>query len=400
MTDTEIALSGADFTRDPHPTYQRLNADGPVHRVTLAGGIPAWLVTDRDVCREVLNDPRFSKDMAGTWHAFQRQEVPLTGDVVIGMGDSMLVSDPPRHTRLRSLVSKGFTARRIERLAPHIEATAHRLVERLRAGDGTADIVADYAALLPMQTICPLLGVPEEDGLELRLAIETVMSSDDTGQEAAFAAFERVHGYLAGHVAAKADAPGDDLTTALIEAREDGDRLSNEELVSMLALLLSAGHETTVNLIASMTLALLAEPGARQALRADPERWGDAVEETLRWDGPIQNALWRFTRAEVSIGGVQVPAGEAVAVSLASANRDAGKVECPHAFDLDRAERHHLAFGHGIHHCLGAGLARLEGRIAGRVLFDAFPDMRLLDEPEYRRSTVSRAPLHVRVALG
>jgi cytochrome P450 len=393
---TAPALFDAAFVADPYPAYAALREEGRVRRVTLPGGVEAWLMTRYDDCRRAfLDTTSFSKDMAGSWTAFQEQRVPLTGDVVIGMGDSMLVSDPPRHTRLRALVAKGFTPRRIEALAPAVEQAAARLLDGLlsRTGElaGRADLTAEFAALLPMEIIRQMLDVPAEDGERLRRAVEAVMSNDEESREAAMAAFHEVHGYLAELVRRKRVEGGDDLTVALIEARDSRDRLSEQELVSMLALLLSAGHETTVNLLGSSVLALLRHPGQLALLRREPERWPDAIEEVLRWDGPIQNALWRFTRVPVQVGEVTIPAGEAVALSVAAADRDAERFFDPETFDITRGERAHLAFGHGIHHCLGAPLARLEARIAVPLVFARLPALALAGEPAYRPSTVSRA---------
>ncbi|MFF7367753.1 cytochrome P450 family protein [Streptomyces tricolor] len=390
------ALFTPAFVADPHPVYAALREEGRAHRVTLPGGVEAWLLTGYEDCRRAfLDNDSYSKDMAATWTAFREQRVPVTGDVVIGMGDSMLVSDPPRHTRLRSLVSKGFTPRRIEALAPSIEATANRLLDDLlhREGEqaGHADLATEFAALLPMEVVRHLLDVPAEDGERLRRAVEAVMSNDEDSRDAAMAAFQEVHDCLRALVARKRTEGGDDLTSALIVARDEDDRLSEDELVSMLALLLSAGHETTVNLLGSSVLALLRHPDQLALLQREPERWPDAVEEVLRWDGPIQNAIWRFTRKPVTIGDVTIPAGEAVALSVAAADRDPDRFPGGDTFDVTRGERAHLAFGHGIHHCLGAPLARLEARIAVPLVFAKLPGLALAGEPAYRPSTVSRA---------
>lgn len=390
------ALFTPEFVADPYPAYAALRHGARAHRVTLPGGVEAWLLTRYEDCRRAfLDNDSYSKDMAGTWTAFQEQRVPITGDVVIGMGDSMLVSDPPRHARLRALVSKGFTPRRIEALAPSIERTAARLLDELLARDGEragrADLTTEFAALLPMEVIRHMLDVPAEDGERLRSAVEAVMSNDEDSRDAAMAAFQEVHGYLGELVARKRAEGGDDLTSALIEAHDQSDRLTEDELVSMLALLLSAGHETTVNLLGSSVLALLRHPEQLALLDREPERWPDAVEEVLRWDGPIQNAIWRFTRKPVTVGDVTIPAGEAVALSVAAADRDPAHFLNGEEFDITRGERSHLAFGHGIHHCLGAPLARLEARIAVPLIFARLRGLALDGEPAYRPSTVSRA---------
>ncbi|MDH6623077.1 cytochrome P450 [Streptomyces sp. LBL] len=225
------------------------------------------------------------------------------------------------------------------------------------------------------------------------------MSNDEDSREAAMAAFQEVHGCL-GELAARKRVEGDDLTSALIAARDEADRLGEDELVSMLALLLSAGHETTVNLLGSTVLALLRHPDQLDLLTREPERRPDAVEEALRWDGPIQNVIWRFTRKPVSIGDVTIPAGEAVALSVAAADRDPARFLSGAEFDITRGERSRLAFGHGIHHCLGAPLARLEARIAVPLVFAKLPGLSLDGEPAYRPSTVSRALSSLPVTFG
>jgi cytochrome P450 len=393
-----------EFVADPYPTYAALREAAPVHRIVLPGGIEAWMVTRYEDARQVFTDnTRFSKDLAGTWRAFREQRVPMTGDVMIGLGDSMLVSDPPRHTRLRAIVSRAFTARQIDQLAPDVAARADELLDPLagRTGPraGRADLVVEFARLLPMSVICKLFDIPQEDSEQLRVQVEAVMSNDAASRETAEAAFHATHRYLAAHVERKRAAGGDDLTTALIAAHDQGDHLSGEELVAMLGLLLAAGHETTVNLIGNGVLALLRNPEQLALVRREPARWADAVEEVLRWDGSIQNAIWRFTREEVRVGDVVIPAGEAVAISVASADRDPARFEDPERFDVARAGRGHMAFGHGIHTCLGGPLARLEARVALPRVFERLPDLRLDGEVAYRPSTVSRAPATLPVAF-
>lgn len=381
------------FVADPYPTYAALREQAAAHLVRLPGGIDAWLVTRYEEAKQVfLDNTRFSKVMAGHWRAFDEERVPLNGDVMIGLGDSMLVSDPPRHTRLRSLVAKVFTARRIDALEPRVRRTADELLDAIvarRAGE--ADLVEDFARLLPMSVICELLGVPQADSEALRLPVETIMSNDERGQQDAFEAFQTVHGYLAGLVVRKRGSGDDDLTAALTEVHDEGGgRLSTEELVGMLALLVSAGHETTVNLLGNTVLALVRHPEQLARVRETGD-WAEAVEEVLRWDGSIQNAIWRFTVEDVMIGDVKIPAGEAVAVCVAAADRDGGRFPAGERFDVGGAHRGHLAFGHGIHHCLGAPLARLEARTAVPMVFDRLPGLRVTGEPAYRPSTVSRA---------
>ncbi|MER5769819.1 cytochrome P450 [Streptomyces sp. NPDC001985] len=403
--DPRAHLFTAGFVADPYPVYRTLRESGPAHRVTLPGGVEAWLVTRYEDCRRIfLDNTSFSKDMAAAWTAYREERVPVTGDVVIGMGDSMLVSDQPRHTRLRSLVSKAFAPRRVESLAPGIARSTERLLAGLTAREGPragrADLTTEFAALLPMEVICELLGVPAEEGDWLRRATEAVMSNDPGSRDTALRAFQDFHAFLGDHVRRKRRTGGTDLTCALIDVRDEGDRLTEDELVAMLGVLLAAGHETTVNLLGSSVLALLRHPEQLAALRAEPDGWPGAIEEVLRWEGPIQNAIWRFTRVPVTLGDVTIPAGEAIALSVASADRDPARFPDAESFDSARGDRGHLAFGHGIHHCVGAPLARLEARIAVPLVFASLPGLRLDGEPVYRPSTVSRALAALPVAFG
>ncbi|EMF28517.1 MULTISPECIES: cytochrome P450 family protein [Streptomyces] len=371
MDVIDLAALGESFTRDPYPVYARLRARGPVHRIRMPeGGALAWLVVGHEAGRAALTDPRLSKDWSKA-----SPDLPLGA---VSSGPHMLRADPPDHTRLRKLVAREFTTRRVEELAPRIQKTTDALLDRmLAAPDGRADLVEALSFPLPISVICELLGVPDLDRESFRTwSNDAIGASDPDVRKAAAASMAQ---YLATLVEGKRRQPGEDLMSALIHsADEDGDRLSPEELLGMAWLLLVAGHETTVNLISNGTLALLTHPEQLAALRADPTLMDNAIEEMLRYDGPVETPTFRFTTEPVTIGDTVVPGGgELVLVALADADRDPARFPTPDRFDITRDARGHVAFGHGIHHCLGAPLARLEARIAFATLLDRCPDLTL-----------------------
>ncbi|MBZ6472703.1 cytochrome P450 family protein [Streptomyces griseocarneus] len=379
---------GEEFTRDPYRVYAELRARGPVHRVRTPEGPECWLVVGHDEIRNTLNDPRLSKNWDNASGAL--------GLPVIAAGPHMLSADPPHHTRLRRLVAREFTAKRVEALAPRVQQITDGLLDRmLRAPDRRADLVQVLSFPLPMGVICELLGVPDLDREAFHqwsdVAIGTAPPDEKTRNA------QEVAGYLAGLVAAKRRQPGEDLLSDLIRATdEDGDRLSPDELIGMAWLLLVAGHETTVNLIGNGVLALLRHPGQLADLRADFGLLDNAVEEMLRYDGPVETSTYRFTTEPMEIAGTRIPGGgELVVVALADADRDPDRFPGPHRFDIHRDARGHVAFGHGIHYCLGAPLARLEGRIAIRSLLERCPDLELDCHPDaliWREGMLMRGP--------
>jgi cytochrome P450 len=290
----------------------------------------------------------------------------------------MLNSDPPVHERLRRLVNKAFTARRVERLRPRITAITTALLDDMSTRE-QVDLLASFAFPLPITVICELLGVPVADQDDFRTWSATIVS--DTARPEVFQAHATAMvRYFRTLLAAKRHEPADDLLSALIAARDDGDRLTEDELVSMAFLLLVAGHETTVNLIGSGVLALLLNPAELARLRAfgsEPALIGGAVEELLRYVNPVNNATFRCAAEPVEIGGVRIGRGDPVVVALSSANRDPSRFGDPDRLDLGRDSSGHLAFGHGIHYCLGAPLARLEAEIAFSHLLARFGSIRL-----------------------
>jgi cytochrome P450 len=358
---------GAEYFQDPYSVHARLRAQRTVSAVIMPGGTPAWLVTGYVEARAALADPRLRKSVPG-WH-------PDPGSIYAALDGHMLNSDPPDHERLRRLVNKAFTARRVEQLRPRIAAITAELLDEMST-QRDVDLLAAFAFPLPITVICELLGIPAADRDDFRKWSATIISNTVSLEIFQADATAMVH-YFMALLAAKRREPADDLLSALITARDEGDRLDENELMSMMFLLLVAGHETTVNLIASGTLALLLNPGELGRLRGNPSLLGGAVEELLRYVNPVNHATYRFTAEPVDIGGTHIGPGEPVIIALSSADRDPSRFANPDRLDIGRDSSGHLAFGYGIHYCLGAPLARLEAEIAFGALLDRFGSMRL-----------------------
>lgn len=380
---------GGDLVQEPHRISALLREDGRVRKVRMPRGLDVWIVTGHAEARVVLADPRVGKDTAQVRRLFERDGFESAGDdAVRALGGHMLNLDPPDHTRLRKLVNQAFTSRTVSRLRPRIEQITAELLDGIGDAERT-DLLTAFAVPLPIRVICELLGVHAGDQPAFATWSNTMVAWSTPEQLRAAAA--KMHAYLVELIEEKRAKPADDLLSGLIHASDEGDSLSGDELLSMAFLLLVAGFETTVNLIANSVFALLREPGQLAALRADPALLPGAVEEFLRYDGAIHLATIRFTSEPVTVGGVEIPADEFVLVSLIGANRDAERFEDPHRLDVTRSANGHLAFGHGIHYCVGAPLARLEAEIALRGLLGRFPRLRLDAEPEtlrWRKSTL------------
>jgi cytochrome P450 len=359
---TEVALSRTELFADPRALLEELGAPGPVHRVTLPDGMPAWLVTGHNEARTALSDPRLRRSIRVAAPEL-RPYLMLASDEFV-LNRHMLFADPPDHTRLRKLVSQAFTARRIERLRPRIQEITDELVDAI-APCGEADLMEALALPLPITVICEMLGVPLADRddfqrhADVLIGVNGVTDPNELIETGVW--FDR---YLAEMIAERRREPRDDLISALLAAQEADDRLTDVEVRSSAFLLLTAGFETTVNLMANGLLALLGHPDRLAALYADPELVPAAVEEFLRYDSPVSSVLYRFATEPMTIGGVEIQPGEHVAVSLPAANYDPERFPDPHVLNLGRNTNGHLSFGHGIHFCLGAPLARLEGQIA------------------------------------
>jgi cytochrome P450 len=389
---------GADYFQQPMAYFARMREEAPVTPVILPyGNGRLWLVTRYADVRAALADPRLHKDWAG-----KLTEPGWVPDEVTGyLSVHLLNADPPGHTRLRQLVSRAFTARRVAGLRPRVEAVTASLLDAMADHD-EVDLLEAFAFPLPVTVICELLGIPVEDQAQFRAWSNAMLS--DAGEPGSFrAAGTAMYHYFTQLVADKRAHPADDLVSALVAASDTGDALSQRELIAMLFLLLVAGHETTTNLIASGTLALLTHPDQLERLRDDPALLPGAVEELLRYANPLNHATERFTLEPVEIGGVTIPAREWVLCVTSSANRDPARFPDADQLDVCRDAGGHVAFGHGIHHCLGAPLARLEGEVAFGALLTRFPALSLAADPatlRWRQSSLIHGLERLPVRLG
>ncbi|WP_031488109.1 cytochrome P450 family protein [Streptomyces bicolor] len=379
--------------RDIHGEATRIRERGPVTLVELPDGIQAWAVSSPDVLKRLLTDPRVSKDPRRHWPRWINGEIspqwPLFTWVAV---QNMFTAYGGEHKRLRALVSKAFTARRTAALRPRIEEIAAALLDRVEVAGGQGQVVdlrEEFCYPLPIQVISELLGLPEEQGAELRAVVDGVFHTSATPEEVTDN-YARFYAALGELVALKRRSPGDDLTSALIAARDDGDtRLSEQELLDTLVLMISAGHETTVNLIDNAIHLLLTHPDQLAHVRSGRVLWEDVVEEALRVEAPVASLPLRYAVEDLKMSefggpdGVVIGKGEAILAAYAAAGRHPGKYgEDADRFDVTRVDKEHLAFGHGVHFCLGAPLGRLEAHIALRALVDRFPGLRLAASPD------------------
>ncbi|THC46404.1 cytochrome P450 [Streptomyces sp. A1499] len=375
-----------EFATDPYPAYAWLRENSPVHRTTLPSGVEAWLVTRYADARQALADQRLSKNPAHhdePAHAKGKTGIP--GERKAELMTHLLNIDPPDHTRLRRLVAKAFTPRRVAEFAPRVQELTDRLIDRF-AHRGSADLIHDFAFPLPIYAICDLLGVPREDQDDFRDWAGMMIRHGGGPRGGVARSVKKMRGYLAELIHRKRLDPGDDLISGLIRASDHGEHLTENEAAAMAFILLFAGFETTVNLIGNGVYALLTHPEQRERLQralaqGDTGLLETGVEELLRFDGPVELATWRFATEEMALGGQRIAAGDPVLVVLAAADRDPERFEHPDTLDLSRRDNQHLGYGHGIHYCLGAPLARLEGRTALATLLRRLPDLRLAADP-------------------
>ncbi|MGW1916283.1 cytochrome P450 family protein [Streptomyces sp. NPDC002076] len=370
----DLGEYGDELRRNPHAVYARLRERGPVHRVRPPGSdksYESWLVVGYEEARAALADPRLAKDGSRIGVTFLDEDL---------IGRHLLATDPPQHTRLRGLVARAFTMRRVERLRPRVQQITDDLLDEMLPA-GRADLIGCLAYPLPITVICELLGVPELDRDEFRKLSTEVVAPTSAQRE--YDAVVRLAEYLTELIEDKRCAgPADDLLSDLIRTTaEDGDRLSAEELRGMAYVLLIAGHETTVNLIGNGVLALLTHPEQLAALRTDMGLLDGAIEEMLRYEGPVETATFRYAAEPLDIGGIRIERGEHVMIGLTAAQRDGARYAEADRFDIRRDPRGHLAFGHGVHYCLGAPLARLEGRTAIGTLLRRAPALTLDGAP-------------------
>jgi cytochrome P450 len=373
-----IDPAGADL----HGEADLLRERGAAALIELPGGIRAWAPTQYEILKRLLADDRVSKDPNQHWPAWISGEYRESW-ITLWVGvTNMFTAYGADHRRLRKLVSPAFTKRRTDALKPRIEELAATLLDRMaEAPDGRVDLRSAYAHPLPMQVICELFGLPEDRRADTARLIEANMDTTITPEQA-MATYREIHELLAGLVAAKRERPGDDLTTVLIAARDEvGSQLSESELIDTLLLVIGAGHETTVNLIGNAVHALLTHPEQLLRVRSGEIPWSEVIEETLRWAPSIANLPLRYAVEDIKLpDGTLIARGEAILATYAAAGRDPLRHgESAGRFDLSRADKEHLAFGHGVHYCIGAPLARLEASLALPALFARFPDLGLDD---------------------
>ncbi|MDN5858374.1 MAG: cytochrome P450 [Pseudonocardia sp.] len=378
---------------DPFPLFAQVRDAGPVHQVRLADGRPAWLVVGYEQARAALIDRRLSKDMhAALAHSGETVAEGLPGPA---LARHMLAVDPPDHTRLRRLAAPAFSRRRVDGLEGRIRAVVAELLDGLAArgdeGDGSrrggenavVDLVAGYAFPMPFTVVSELLGIPEPDRADLGRWFRTLLSPHPWPPPAeAVAASDAIVGYLGALFDRKRAEPAEDMVSDLVSV---GDVLTRQEALSTIFQLIVAGHDTTTSLVGNATVALLRHPAQRDELVAQPSLAARVVEETMRWDPPGHHSTFRYATEDIPVGDVVIPAHAQVIVSMAAANRDPARYRDAESFDIHRTDGAHLALGHGIHHCLGAPLARLEGRIALGALHARFPTMRLAVDPAQLR---------------
>ncbi|BCL78808.1 cytochrome P450 [Ktedonobacteria bacterium brp13] len=362
----------------------------------MPGGRSAWMITRYEDADEALKDPRFIKNPRSVLppEDLLENKVP-DANVHRQISSHMLSSDPPDHTRLRSLVNKAFTPRMIEQWRERIQAITEDMLNAAEQ-KGQMELINDFAFPLPMTVISEILGIPEEDRLQFRQwSNDFVSSGGDEGQlQRVYGSMEAFARYLMKLIAWRSEKPEDDLVSRLVQAESEGDKLSEVELVGMIFLLLIAGHETTVNLIGNGVLALLQHPDQMEKLRQNPDLIKPAIEELLRYNGPLLTATGRWAREDVEFKGTLIRKGEMVMVALSAANRDGQTFQDADELDITRKENQHLAFGKGIHYCLGAPLERLEGQVAIAALLQRFPSLRLNTDPKsltYRSGSLVHA---------
>jgi len=379
-----VDVTSASFKANPFPFYAQLRAQAPVFPVTVMKQ-RAWLITRYDDVLNVLKDERFAKDRRNAMTDEQLKKSPWVPPMFKPLEHTMLDLDSPDNTRLRALVHKAFTPRMVEKMRDQIQHLANQLLDAVEP-KGSMDLIADFALPLPLTVIGQILGVPAEDNDKFHRWSKTLITSGTSRNLLVLIpnimAFMK---YLKKLIKERRAYPKDDLITALVQAKDGSDQLSEDEILAMIFLLLIAGHETTVNLIGSGTLALLEHPDQLEMLRNEPELIKTAVEELLRYVCPVEMATERYAREDIEIAGTTIPRGELAMAVIGSANRDERYFENPDMLDITRKNNKHLAFGHGVHFCLGAPLARLEGQIALSTLIQRMPNLRLNSAPDQVR---------------
>ncbi len=377
-------FSDAAFRANPYPFYAEMRKNAPVVSMKAIFGQPAWLITRYEDVVNALKDPHFSNDpkvLAQDRNQMRSWWMPKVFSI---LQESMITSDNAEHQRLRGLVHLAFTPKRIEQITARAEQVTHDLLDQT-ARKNSIDLIREFALPLPLTIISDLMGVPEKERMGFYHAVSPFLDSmagSPLRMLAQIPNANRLLRFFQRMIALRRADPQDDLITALVQAEQAGDRLSEDELLSMIFLLLLAGHETTVNLIGNGTLALLEFPDQMELLHNTPTLIDRAVEELLRYGNPVEHGTNRIVKEDVTLHGVTIPKHSAVLLMLASANRDENAFENPDRLDLNRHPNRHVSFGLGVHYCLGAPLARLEGKIAIQALAERFPHMRLTVRPD------------------
>lgn len=383
-------LFSAEFKRDPFPAFAQMRLADPIYANRSPIGLTTWYITRYEDVLAVLKDnEHFVKDVRNSLPEVPPSPPHQQPNIHQLLNQNMLFSDPPDHTRLRALVNQAFTPRRVEQMNGRVQQIADELLDKM-ADKSQMDVIADYALPLPVIVICEMLGIPPADQVEVADWSQAIIAPGGKrlNRKLRKQKMRALATYLQQMFADRRQRPQDDLVTALVHVKmgdgrpSGGDKLSEVELSSMVALLLVTGHETTVNLIGNGVLALLRHPEQLQLLLTNEVLWDTAVEELLRYDGPVETSTTRWVRDDYDFRGHLMRQGDVVRVSLASANRDTAQFDQPDECDVTRSDNKHLAFGHGSHYCLGAPLARLEGRVAVSTLFYRFPTLQLACAPE------------------
>lgn len=384
--DLKSTLFTKEFTPNPYPAYAQLRAEEPVARVLLPDGQYAWIITKYDDAVEALKNQKFIKDF---------KKLVDSGDMIDGsvFSENMLFADMPDHRRLRKLVSKAFTPRMIAGMRDRIQEITDELLDQTAGQDGM-NLIDEFAFPLPIIVICEILGIPTEDRDNFRIWSNSMIESSN----GAYNPDIRKHmtdftQYLGGRFAAARENPGDDLISKLILAREEDDQLTEKELYGVASLLIIAGHETTVNFIGNSVMALLENPDQLELLKEQPELIKPALEETLRYNDPVEFSTSRWAGEDMEFKGQSMNKGDLVIVVLNSANHDPTQFKDPEVLDITKDSSKHLAFGKGIHACLGAPLARMEGEIAITSLFKRYPNAQInidRNDLEWRSGMVVR----------
>jgi cytochrome P450 PksS len=387
-----VDITRSEFKADPFPFYAALRADKPVCRIRM-GRLEGYIVTRYDDVLSVLKDKQFSKDLRRVENAGEMSKRPWLPEFVRALECNMLDQDDPNHARLRALVHRVFTPARIEQLRDRIHVISNERLDAVQSS-GRTELIRDFALPLPLTVIGELLGISETDRNHFHKMSQNIFLAPTVlNFIRIIPSIWSLNRFLRRLLADRKTNPRDDLLTGLVQAEESGDKLTEDEQVAMVILLLIAGHETTVNLIASGMLALLEHPDQLEWLRNNPDRIKPAVEELLRYSSPVETATERYATEDLEIRGTKIKRGELVLAVIASANRDEKHFSRPNDLDLTREPNRHLAFGHGMHFCLGAPLARMEAQIAINLLLKRLPNVRLAvaaNELRWRATPVVR----------